>query len=52
MIQTEREIRLEELRKYLERKRPSPEHGGLYTPGKPKDDERFGFPDELWLIME
>lgn len=56
MIQTKKEQQLEDLersiKKIIERGTPK-EHGGLYAPGKPsKDEGRFGFPQELYSIME
>lgn len=56
MIQTKKERQLEELersiKKIIERGTPK-EHGALYTPEKPsEDEERFGFPQELYSIME
>lgn len=53
MIKTERQLKLEELEKVIEKLKEPSERTGLYSSEKPKDEcERFGFPQELWSIME
>ena len=52
MLQTERELKLEQLEKSIEKRTEPQERKGLYSPEKPEDEpKRFGFPPELWSIM-
>lgn len=65
MIQTEREWKIEQLEEVIRKKRQSSDDGCLYKPGRSgsgslyepeyRDDmdiDRFGFPSELYSIME
>lgn len=65
MIQTKREWKLEQLEEVIRKKRQSGDDGCLYKPGssgsvslyEPEyrgdmDADRFGFPSELYSIME
>ena len=54
MIQTEKERQLQQLEKIIQEKRQSGDDGCLYRPEpcENEDAERFGFPPELFSIME
>ncbi len=54
MIQTEKERKLQELEEIIQEKRRSDNDGCLYKPEpcENADAERFGFPPELFSIME
>lgn len=53
MLKTKRQLKLEELEKVIKKRTEPSERRGLYSPDKPKEEpERFGFPTELWSIME